>query len=70
MGIIWSYISLAEPAETVALGARKVRTRWREIGKETNRTWFGRLSRRRKVLVIFIGNLYPEREKRREREGA
>ena len=60
MDIIWSHVSLAEPTETVALGVRETRTRRREVGEETHRTWLLGMARGREVLVVFICHLITE----------
>jgi hypothetical protein len=55
VGVIWSYISLAETAEFVALRAWEARAGGWEIGEEANGARFGRLGG--KVFVIFISHL-------------
>ena len=60
MDIIWSHVSLAEPTEPVALGVRETRTRRREVGEETHRTWLLGMARGREVLVVFICHLITE----------
>ena len=58
MGIIWSYISLAETAETIALREGEARAGRREIGEQTHWTWFlGLAAGGREVFLVLIGHL-------------
>lgn len=61
MGIIRSYISLAELAQFVSFRAREMEAGGREVGEETNRTRFGGLPAGREVLVVVVSDLHKEK---------